>query len=286
MVTAGLVWCRAPVASAPSHAPAGARGRLQGHVAVVTGGGRGIGRASAIRLAADGAKVAVISRSRPTVDTAVEQITRAGGDAIGATADVAERQQVLDALTAVVDRWGYVDILVNCAQGFGSREAPVATTPLEPLESTGDEVWDYTLRSGLWATLWTMRAAYPYMRDRAWGRVINFGSPAGQFGQAGNAPYNATKEAIRALTRTAAREWGKNGITANVVNPSARTDAMTAMFAQRSDEENRARLASLPIPRFGAADDVAELVAFLAGDGAAYITGETINVDSGLFLRP
>jgi NAD(P)-dependent dehydrogenase (short-subunit alcohol dehydrogenase family) len=259
---------------------------LRGHVAVVTGAGRGIGRASAIRLAATGACVAVISRTPSTVQSAVAEIVASGGDASGATADVSERDQLMAALEAVVDQWGYVDIVVNCAQGFGSREAPAATTPLEPLESTGDDVWEYTLRSGLRAAVWTMCAAFPHMRDRGWGRVINFGSPAGQFGQAGNAPYNATKEAIRALTRTAAREWGKYGITANVVNPSARTDAMAAMFAQRSEEENQAQLTALPIPRFGTADDVAEAVAFLASDGAAYITGETINVDSGLFMRP
>jgi 2-hydroxycyclohexanecarboxyl-CoA dehydrogenase len=272
--------------AAASASPGDPATRLHGHVAVVTGAGRGIGRASAIRLAASGASVALISRTASTVESAVAEIAGSGGDASGATADVSEPEQLMAALAAVVDRWGYFDIVVNCAQGFGSRDAPAATTPVEPLESTGDDVWDYTLRSGLRAAVWTMRAAFPHMRDRGWGRVINFGSPAGQFGQAGNAPYNATKEAIRALTRTAAREWGRYGITANVVNPSARTDAMAAMFAQRSEEENQARLEALPIPKFGTAEDVAEVVAFLAGDGAAYITGETINVDSGLFMRP
>ena len=276
MVERGLVCSRRRVTT----------GTSGNHVAVVTGAGRGIGRASAVRLAASGIKVAVVSRSAGTVDAVAGEIADRGGDAIGLTCDVSEHAELCAALDTVVGRWGYFDVVVNCAQGFGTRVEPAPTTPLEPLESTSDDVWHYTMQTGLWATLWTMRAGFPYMRDRGWGRVINFGSPAGQFGQEGNAPYNATKEAIRALTRTAAREWGRHGITANVINPSARTDAMVAMFARRSKEENEARLASLPIPRFGAAEDVAELVAVLAGNGAAYITGETIHVDSGLFIRP
>lgn len=153
--------CRRRVPSDAARSPADPAGYLHGHVAVVTGGGRGIGRASAIRLAAAGAKVAVVSRSGATVDAAVAEVTASGGDAIGATCDVSERDELLAALADVVTRWGYFDIVVNCAQGFGSREAPAATTPLEPLESTDDAVWDYTLRSGLWAAVWTMRAAYP-----------------------------------------------------------------------------------------------------------------------------
>ena len=287
MVERPPLCCRHGVASPSSTGATFPDLDLHGHVAVVTGAGRGIGRASAIRLALAGARVAVVSRSPATVDAAVAEIHDRGGDGYGVTCDVSEHDQLSEALGSVVGRWGYFDIVVNCAQGFGSRAEPAATTPLQPLEFCDDEVWDYTLRSGLWATLWTMKAGFRHMRDRGWGRVVNFGSPAGQFGQAGNAPYNTTKEAIRALTRTAATRMGaarhhgqrrqplgSHGRYGGDVRPAFRgREPSRGSSPCRSNASERPRTSpnsscSSPAP------------------SAAYITGETINVDSGLFIRP
>jgi NAD(P)-dependent dehydrogenase (short-subunit alcohol dehydrogenase family) len=137
-----------------------------------------------------------------------------------------------------------------------------------------------TLRLALWA----MQAAFPHMRDRG-GRIINFGSWYGKAGQEGTLAYNLTKEAIRALTRTAAREWAKYGITVNVINPAAKTDA--AAHVERNNPEAFAQaLAMIPMGRFGDPEgDIAPVAAFLASRAAGYVTGQTIEVDGGLLMH-
>jgi 2-hydroxycyclohexanecarboxyl-CoA dehydrogenase len=116
--------------------------------------------------------------------------------------------------------FGTVDILVNNAQGFGTAQRPTPTPRLTALEDFDEEEWEYTFRTGALATLWGMKAVFPCMKDRG-GKIINFGSSLGQIGGEGTAAYNATKEAIRALSRTAAREWGKYKINVNVINPAS-----------------------------------------------------------------
>jgi 2-hydroxycyclohexanecarboxyl-CoA dehydrogenase len=258
--------------------------RLAGKVAVVTGASRGIGRAIAKAYGAEGASVVVASRNADAVTAVAEDIEQFGGQAVGVGCDVGRRDQVFAMIQAAVDRYGTVDILVNNAQGFGTEASPAATPVLHGLEHFDEDEWEYTFRTGPTATMWAMKAAFPHMKETG-GKIINFGSAAGMHGGIGSAAYNGAKEAIRALSRTAAREWGRYQIHVNVISPSLRTDAMDAFWAQVPEVE-RAVLADLPLRKFGEADDVRGLAVFLASSESDYITGMTVMIDSGKYMRP
>src|SRR5262245_21642378 len=262
-------------------------GRLDGKVAIVTGAGRGIGRAIALEYAREGAHVVVASRTTSTVDAVVAEIRSGCGDdaAVGMTVDVGEREQVESMVAATVDRFGRVDVLVNNAQAFGTKEQPEGSPGFTALETFPDDVWDYTFRTGLKSTLWAMQAAFPHMRERG-GKMINFGSGNGIMAMKGTAAYNATKEAIRALTRTAAAEWGKHGIHVNVIIPTMLTDASYHFFEARPGVQDKI-VAQIPLRRFGDVErDIGPVAVFLASGDSDYITGQTIHVDGGQILRP
>jgi NAD(P)-dependent dehydrogenase (short-subunit alcohol dehydrogenase family) len=146
-------------------------------------------------------------------------------------------------------------------------------------------VWDYTVRTGLKATLWGMQAVFPHMRDKG-GKIINFGSGNGIGAMKGTAAYNATKEAIRSLTRTAAAEWGKYGIYANVIIPTMVTDSAHDFFEARPGIQEKL-VVQIPLRRFGDVDhDIGPVAVFLACSDSDYITGQAIHVDGGQILRP
>ena len=149
----------------------------------------------------------VASRTKSTIDSTVAEIQAEGSTALGIPCDVGRRDDVFAAVAKTVIAFATVDILVNNAQGFGTERRPTPTPLPTPLESIDEEEREYTFRTGVLATLWGMKAVFPHMKDRG-GKIINFGSHLGQIGGEGTAAYNATKEAIRALSRTAAREWG------------------------------------------------------------------------------
>jgi 3-oxoacyl-[acyl-carrier protein] reductase len=247
-------------------------GRLDGKVAIVTGAGRGLGRSFAKAFAAEGAKVAVVSLSEGNLMRTVKEITDAGGAAIGVQCDVTDRDQIKRAVAETIGAWGTVDILVNNAMEFSSVMGQVTDLTFEQVERQ--------FLGGPVAALMFMQACYPYL-ERKGGRVINMGSSAGVMGAHGLAAYGMAKEAIRALTRSAAREWGAKGITVNCICPIAHTDS----YDQSTATGELLEMPVLPISRLGDPDkDVAPVALFLASDDSAYMTGYTLMADGGFMI--
>jgi NAD(P)-dependent dehydrogenase (short-subunit alcohol dehydrogenase family) len=258
-------------------------GKLDGKTAIVTGAGRGIGRAIATCYAAAGARVVVASRTETTVAAVAAAIREAGGEALGIACDVCHEDQIRSMVERVAAHYGRIDILVNNAHGFGTADKPALYPANQPLEAIPDAEWDLQLRVGLMGTLWCMRAVFPHMRTSG-GKIINFGSLAGQRGQAGTAHYNVSKEAIRALSRTAAREWAKYRINVNVINPAAQTDALAASQTANPTKESARHT---PLGRLGDPfKDIAPVALFLASSDSDFVTGMTMMVDGGLLISP
>ncbi len=259
-------------------------GRLVGRTAIVTGAGRGLGRAIAQLYARHGARVVVASRSAQGCAAAVEAIEAAGGSAIANPTNIGTKSDVVDMVGFAVETYGSLDILVNNAQSWGTRDQPTGLPVPTPLESFDDAELDWTFDTGFRGTFWAMQAACPHMRERG-GRIINFASGYGEIGNAGTVAYNITKEAVRALTRTAAREWARYAITANVVAPTARTDSADEI--ERANPDGMAAaIAAIPMGHLGdPLLDIAPAALFLATDDARYVTGQTLGVDGGSLLH-
>ena len=258
--------------------------RLAGRTAIVTGAGRGIGRAIAELYAREGARVVIASRSADGSASAVEAIEAAGGTAIAKPTDMGIKSDVVEMVGFAVETYGSLDILVDNAQSWGTRDQPTGLPVPAPLESFDDTELDWTFDTGFRGTFWAMQAAFPHMRERG-GRIINFASPYGMTGNDGTVGYNITKEAIRSLTRTAAREWARHAITVNVVEPAAKTD-VAGNIERTNPKAMAAAVASIPLGRLGDPHlDIAPAVLLLATDDARYITGQTLGVDGGMFLH-
>ena len=241
-------------------------GRLEGKVAIITGASRGIGRATAKLFAAEGAKVAVLSRTEDGNAAVVAAIEADGGTALGVVCDVADARRITAAVAAVVDAFGGVDILVNNAFDPSAVMSSVVNLSVEQLQRNFD--------TGPIASLRMMQACYPYLKASAAGRVINFGSPAAMTGMSPYAPYNMAKEATRALTRTAAREWGPDGITVNTVQPVAETWGDVDVPPPTN-----------ALGRYGSPEeDIAPVLLFLASEDARYLTGYTLTPDGGMVI--
>jgi NAD(P)-dependent dehydrogenase (short-subunit alcohol dehydrogenase family) len=246
--------------------------RLSEKVAIITGGGRGLGKAISELFAAEGAQVAVVSRSPDTVESTVAGILAAGGEAAGFVCDVSEREALDETVRGVVERFGGVDILVNNAHDTVGLTNKVMDISVEQL--------DRQFSSGPFAALQLMQACQPHMRKRGWGRVINIASGAGVSGAPTYGAYAMAKEALRALTRCAAREWGKHGITVNNVCPLGMTDALELSIERGFDATP-----TTPIPRYGSpTEDIAPTVLFLASDDGQYLTGYTLMADGGMHI--
>ena len=259
-------------------------GQMDGSVAVVTGAGRGIGKAIAKVYAREGAKVAVVSRTPATLDAVVDEIRAEGGTAIGIPCDVGVRDQVFAAVERAVAEFGTVHVLVNNAQGFGTQSAPRSSTKYMTVEEYPDDEIEYIFRTGAMATLWGMQAVFPTMKANGWGKIINFSSTSGILGTTGNTAYNMTKEAIRSLSRTAANEWGQYGINVNIISPTLRTDAFEAWEVDRP-EFVKALREGLPMRRLGDPEkDGGPLAVFLATHGSDFITGSTFMLNGGKMM--
>ncbi|MGW2341354.1 SDR family NAD(P)-dependent oxidoreductase [Streptomyces sp. NPDC001661] len=241
---------------------------LQGKTAVVTGGASGIGGAITRLFVARGARVVVVDLQ----EEAGEAIAAELGDAVVfLRGDVSDRKVADTAVATAVDRFGSLDVLVNNASV--SRQ--------KPFEEQTDDDWDLAMGTGLYATRNFMLAALPELKKSGNASVINFGSGAGLNGQPNQASYAAAKEAIRGLSRVAANEWAPFNIRVNVVCPMALTSGVAA-WAEARPEQYAQSAASVPLGRFGDPDrDVAPIVAFLAGDDAQYMTGQTVMADGG-----
>jgi NAD(P)-dependent dehydrogenase (short-subunit alcohol dehydrogenase family) len=249
--------------------------RLDNRVAIVTGAGQGIGRGIALVFAREGAKVVIAELKEHRAQRTAREIADAGGNAVALPTDVSSRDQVHGMVAATVRRFGTVDILVNNAQAMHAR------TPIAAL--TSEQVDTFWI-SGVKGTLWGMQAVYPIMRAKGYGRIINFVSSSGFRGEPGLADYNATKEGIRALTKTAAREWGREGITVNCIAPGA-LSKRGQEFVERDPEEYERRNAQKAIPRLGDPEtDIAPVAVFLASEESRFVTGQTMFADGGYCL--
>ncbi len=248
-------------------------GRLEGKVALVTGAGRGIGRAIAKLFAAEGARVGVLSLTQANIDRTVEEIRSAGGSAVGLLCDIADPAQISAAVASIVESYGQLDILVNNAFDLASCQSSVLDLSVEKLQRQFD--------TGPIAFLRFMQASYPYLENRD-GRVINFASSVGVIGAAGFTPYAMAKEAIRGLTRVAAREWGGKGITVNNILPIARTDSYDATT---TDGEVTTWVPNSPLARMGSPElDIAPVALFLASADGRFLTGYSLTPDGGFLI--
>ena len=251
---------------------------VAGRVVIVTGASKGVGRGIALHLASRGARLALTARKPEGLEAAAAEVRALGAECLTAGLNVADRDGAFDLVARTVERFGRVDGLVANAQTF---------RPVMPLTDVTGRDLDIVFDTGPKGTLWGMQAVFPHMREQGWGRIVTMGSNAALTGASGYGPYSASKEAIRSLTRTAAREWGGYGITVNCVCPVS-----VAHRLPPGDDPDRAAVyastfAAQPIARDGdAVEDIGPVVAFLLSDDCRYVTGQTLMADGGAFLRP
>jgi len=244
---------------------------LAGRVAIVTGGNRGIGLAIARLLAEDGASVVVSGRDAARLDAAVKELESLGAPALGVPADATKREDADRLVEVTRERFGRIDVLVNNA----------GITRDQLLVRMKDDDWDQVLDTNLRGVFLMIRAVGKVMMRQKSGRIINIASTAGAMGNPGQVNYSAAKAGVIGLTKATGRELAHWNILVNAVAPGLiETDMAAAIPA----EAREAMLQQIPLKRIGQGREVAEVVRFLAGDGASYITGQTIHVNGGLYV--
>lgn len=246
-------------------------GRLGGKVAIVTGGGQGIGEAIAVGYAKEGAKVIVTGRTLSKLEAVVEKIKAAGGVALPLGALSGELDQSKKTVDLALSAWGRVDVLVNNAHTF---------TDYLPLEDAKmEENCKIDFQSAFFGSLQLMQLCFPHMVKQGGGSIINMGSSYGIRCEPGFLAYAASKEAIRALTKTAAREWGKHKIRVNTILPSALSPK--ALWYLEQSKTYDLELSKVAMGKFGAPEDIAPTAIFLASDESNFVTGQTIGAEGG-----
>ncbi len=250
---------------------------LNGKVAIVTGGARGIGKGMATALLKAGAAVTITDiREETLAQTSAEFDKLPGARHLAILADGAKDEDVENAVRKTVDAFGRIDVIVNNAQA--------SVTGVNMEDQSVEDVM-VAIDTGFLASFRYMKACFPYLKESQ-GTVVNFASQAGLIGNWGMIGYNAAKEANRALTRTAAREWAQHNITANCIIPGMLTEGSKEFF-DANPEHYKHSLSNIPLARLGDPEkDAGSLVVFLASEGAHYITGDTFNIDGGRCLRP
>ncbi|NER92992.1 MAG: 3-oxoacyl-[acyl-carrier-protein] reductase [Symploca sp. SIO1B1] len=244
--------------------------KLQDKVAIITGASRGIGRAIAFALAAEGAKVVVnYASSSEAAQQVVAEITEAGGEALALQADVSQEEQVNTLLKSTIEKYGQVDVLVNNA-GITRDNLLLRMKPAD---------WQAVINLNLTGVFLCTKAVSKVMLKQRSGRIINIASVAGQMGNPGQANYSAAKAGVIGFTKTLAKELASRGLTVNAVAPGFIATEMT----KELDSEDI--LQYIPLARYGKPEEVAGMVRFLAADpAAAYITGQVFNVDGGMVM--
>jgi 2-hydroxycyclohexanecarboxyl-CoA dehydrogenase len=246
-----------------------------GRVAFVSGGGRGIGRAIALRLAEHGDAVAVGDLRAGDAGETVTAIEERGGRGLAVALDVTDSGSVAGAVEETLERLGPVEILVNNA---GWDE-------MRPFLESEEPFWDRVIDVNYKGCLRMTRATLPGMVERGWGRIVNIGSDAGRVGSSFESVYSGAKGAIIAFTKTIAREVARTGVTANTVCPGPTDTPMLAEVARGQGEKIiDAMTRAVPMKRLGTPEDVAHAVAFFASDESSFITGQTLSVSGGLTM--
>jgi 3-oxoacyl-[acyl-carrier protein] reductase len=244
---------------------------VQDKVALVTGASRGIGRSISLALAGQGAKIVAVDVDLQATEEFVAELKAQGTDAIAVQGNVTLADDVAEMMKAAVDAFGSVDILVNNA-GI-TRDALLLRMK--------EEDWDAVLTVNLKGAFLCSRAAAKIMSKQRYGRIVNIASVVGQMGNAGQANYCASKAGLMGLTRSNARELAKRNVTVNAVAPGFIATAMTDALPETKRQELAAQI---PLERLGSADDIAHAVLFLASDQAAYITGQVLGVNGGMYM--
>jgi NAD(P)-dependent dehydrogenase (short-subunit alcohol dehydrogenase family) len=248
--------------------------RLLGKIAIVTGGGSGIGRATAERFASEGARVTIVDRHREAGEAVVAAITQSNGEAFFAQTDISQSIEVAAMVKATAERFGGVDVLFNCAgvqlHGQDARAHELS-----------EEVWDRTFAINIRGMWLCAKYTIPCMIERGGGSIINVGSPTGLYGMgAGYTAYSASKSAAFGLTRVMAADYGRDNIRVNAIVPGATTTPLIASLLD--DAQRRAELEQLsPLGRLGIPADVAALAVFLASDESRFCTGGYYMVEGG-----
>jgi NAD(P)-dependent dehydrogenase (short-subunit alcohol dehydrogenase family) len=245
--------------------------RLAGKVAIVTGAGQGIGEAIAVGFASVGAKLVITGRTQEKLDLVAGRIKANGGDVIAIEALAGERRHAEATVDAALSKWGRVDVLVNNAHTFTDH------LPIEDLRMEENCLID--MQSAFIGSLQLMQLCFPHMRDAGGGSIINMGSSYGIRCEPGFLAYAASKEAIRVLTRTAAKEWGKHKIRVNTILPSALSPK--AIWYLETSGTYEQELAKVAMGKFGAPDDIVPSAIFLAGNDSDFVTGQTLGVEGG-----
>ncbi|MDH3287133.1 MAG: SDR family oxidoreductase [Betaproteobacteria bacterium] len=249
---------------------------LQGKVAAITGGTEGIGRASARRLASEGAKVAICSRRADKVQETAHELEKLGAEALGVAADLSTSEGVEQFIGAVIERLGRLDILVNNA----------GTSMSNPFENVTDATWQEDLDLKLFGAIRGVRLAIPQMKKQGGGRIINITTIGGKQPGANSVPTTVTRAAGLALTKALSKELAPHNILVNTVCIGKIKSGQHERRYQRegiSAEEYYARVAKvIPMKRVGEAEEVANVIAFLASDAASYVTGTSVNLDGGI----
>jgi NAD(P)-dependent dehydrogenase (short-subunit alcohol dehydrogenase family) len=251
--------------------------QLAGKTAIVTGAGQGLGRAIALVLGQRGANLVINGRTASKLDAVVDELQSNGVEVAAVVGDVAKRADVDATVDAAVQQFGGVDILVNNAQ---------ASKPDVRVIDIDDETWDLVFGSGGRGTLYMMQACHPVMKTRGGGCIVNMGSSTAISGDPGFGSYVMTKEAVRGLSRVAAREWGRDNIRVNVICPAALSPGAVE-FRESHPEAFERMLKTVPLRRMGdEVNDIGAAVAALVSDDFQYLTGATLMLDGGRLLFP